>query len=350
VSTLNIGDASLRPDITVSDGANFYFEGGQFRVGPSSYGVVTIEATTTGVTFSSAQTNPAAGDWGGLYFGGDADDSILEGVTVEYAGSGAASVYITQTKNLTFSDCTIENGGAAGLYGTGSADMSITDCSISDHASYGLRIDNAELNADFTNNTVSGNGEEPLYIHPEYLRYLDSTSTFTGNTTDAILVDGGTVSTSGTWPLLDVDYNVVGDVTVNATGAPHIVVEDGTTWSFDSTASLRVHLASIEAVGTSTSGITLTSSDAAPAAGDWQGLVLGGNCTPSKVQLDYVTVAYAGGTASGNSDTAIYWACDGGTISNSTISDSGGWGIYRWYATPTITSVSYSNTPSGDLY
>ena len=347
--SVSIGDTSKLPDITITDGATFAFDYGQLSVGNGQYGTLTINGSSTGVTFTSSASNPQAGDWNGLYLGGDSDGSTLSGFSVLYAGAASSAVYLSGATNITLDDCTIEDGSSIGLYVAGSSTASITDCSISGHASYGIRMDNGALTADFTNNTLSGNGLYPLWINPETLADLDSSSSFTGNSTDSILVDGGTVSTAGTWPLLDASYRVTGDISVNSGAYPHVVVEAGTTWEFESSASLRVHSGSIEAVGTSTSPIVFTSAQSSPSAGDYEGVVVGGNCIAAKTVFQYVTIAYGGGSASGHADANLYWACPGGSVLDSTISYSGGYGIYRWYASPTLTNITYTSNVT-DLY
>ena len=128
-----------------------------------------------------------------------------------------------------------------------------------------------------------------------------------------------------------------------------VVLEAGTTFAFDSGAELVVGYGSsgaLQAIGTATAPILLTSSSASPAAGDWNGLTLSSSCVAADTTLEHVEISYGGDNSYGN----IYlYSCDA-TISDTATTDASTWGIYRRSASPTLSSITYSNNASGDLY
>jgi len=117
------------------------------------------------------------------------------------------------------------------------------------------------------------------------------------------------------------------------------------------------------AVGTALQPITLTSGEASPAPGDWSGLQL---LDSPGSQLAHVTVAYAGGFSgwvttnckpTGSGDTADLivggaagWIPDASLVTNSTFSNSAGFGIDAIWANSTYDSpdLSSGNTFTGN--
>ena len=338
---------SGRPEVEIEDGASFVFDGGAGLVaGSGNYATLTVSGSTSGVSFSSSEASPAAGDWDGIVIGYYAEDSTMAGFTIEYGGgNGVAGLYLYYT-SMELSDCTVADNDVDGIYVTG-AGADISDCSLSDNANMGLQLSSSgELDGSFDNNTVSGNGDYPILLPANSIGQLDSSSSYTGNGTDAIWVFADTVTADATWQALDVNYFIDGDIYVQGTARPHVTIEDGTTFEMD--AALYVgwsSYGSVEVNGTS-SGVTFTSAESSPAAGDWAGISIGYYCDDSQVDLDGVTVEYGGANGYGN----IRWYYCDGSIDNSTLSDSSSYGQYRQGASPTIGTITYSNNASGDLY
>jgi hypothetical protein len=203
------------------------------------------------------------------------------------------------------------------------------------------------LEDSFDSNTVTGNGDYPVLLPANELGDLDSSSAYTGNGSDFIFVEGDYVDDDATWQLLDVDYLIAANVYIQGSSRPHVTVDDGTTFYVDS-ALIRVGWGSYGSMEVSggTTGVTFTSAESSPAAGDWDGIAFGYYCQDNDVDLDGITVEYAGDNGYAN----IWWYYCDGTIDNATITDSSAYGMYRSGATPSIGTVSYSNNSSGDLY
>jgi len=87
-----------------------------------------VGMTATGITFTSASSSPAPGDWDGVKLDSrcDAADVILEWVTVEYGGdNGKGDLYIYAC-DATISDTTVAWSSTWGIYVT-SASPTLSD-------------------------------------------------------------------------------------------------------------------------------------------------------------------------------------------------------------------------------
>jgi hypothetical protein len=67
------------------------------------------------ITFTSANANPAPGDWGRLWFAADHGTSILEEVIIEYAGRAGSGSLLLEGGSLTMGDSVIRDSGSDGL-------------------------------------------------------------------------------------------------------------------------------------------------------------------------------------------------------------------------------------------
>ena len=289
---------------------------------------VTIEGP---VTFTSAQDVPAAGDWGHLSL----SNADVDGLRVLYGGdSGSLHVY----GDSVLTDVTIADGSAHALRAY-SGTLAITDSQILENAGDGMDI--GDLSA-FSGNNISGNGGVPLLLPASSVRYLDTSSTFTGNGTDHIRIGYGAVSDTATWINVGVDYVAGDDIVVSSAGI--LTLADEVSIQFEAGTGIFV--------GDPTTGaliaegdIVLTSSALSPAPGDWLGVYFGPSCGPSV--LEGVTVEYGGGNGYGNVWTAM---CDDLTIENSTIAYSSNYGIYRILSSIVPNDITYVDNASGDLY
>jgi len=120
---------SSNPHVTVEPGATLLFGTGAYLlIAYSDYGSLSAVGTETApILFSSAASAPAAGDWGGLYFGTRCIDtaSELDHVTVGYAGSSLGNVELDSC-DMSISNSTIEWSASWGIY-RGTASPQLTD-------------------------------------------------------------------------------------------------------------------------------------------------------------------------------------------------------------------------------
>ena len=97
-------------------------------------------------------------------------DNVLEYVTIEYAGP--------------------TYGASADLYLDGTSRVSVSHCTLSDSSGFGFEFnDNPTIT--FDANTVTRNATGAGHVQPWHMGVLTTTSTYTGNTADVLLVRCG---------------------------------------------------------------------------------------------------------------------------------------------------------------
>ncbi|MFT5586158.1 MAG: hypothetical protein ACI9VR_003755, partial [Cognaticolwellia sp.] len=229
------------------------------------------------------------------------------------------------------------------------ASVDATGSTFSSNDRYGLFLDNTnELDGLFENNTLTGNGERPIYISGTQVHLLDPSSSFTGNGDDRVAVYQATLTRDVTWSTLDVPYLMLGDLFIQSAAAPVLTIQAGTTVEFESGASIWAGSADdggLVAKGTESAPILFTSAQDSPAPGDWDGLVFYANCVEASSILENVTVEYAGTNGYG----AIWTHTCEATVTDSTVRYSSTWGIFRHYSTLNLEGISYLDNASGDL-
>jgi parallel beta-helix repeat protein len=306
-------------------------------------GGLVVEGSSTGVTMTSAASSPAAGDWDGLYFAKSTADSStsVTGLTIEYAGdNGYGCVYMVGA-DITIEDSTVQDCSNSGIYADSLSAPLVSGSTIQDNEDYGVYAYDLGTTGGptFANNTVTGNGVHPIRISASGWHQLDSSSAYTGNGDDYVLVGGGTISYAGTdVQLLDVDYEVVGDVTLSKGTA--MSVQDGVT--FYNGVGVRWTIAGALTATGGTGGITWTSAQATAAIGDWEGIVAN-NASGTGISLDNVTIEYGGDSLGAN----FYCSFSSPTLINSTIAYSSGYGIYQYYCGGTFTGNTYTSNQGG---
>jgi len=345
---------SATPTVEVEDGVILRFARGVgLTVGVSSKGILDVRGDVEGVSLSS-DDDDSPGAWDGLSFGPFDEGSTIERAEILYGGgNGYGGVYLNSA-DAKLSEVTIAYSDGAGVYARNGAAPDLSACTIQDNDGYGVYIhDDAGLasggSASFTDNTVTGNADEGVVLPAGAVGQLDDSSTYTGNDVPGVRVLEDTLDADATWQLLDEDYVIAGDVQVYGTARPVLTLSAGLTLGFEAGAGLLIGVdghGGLNATGTRSKPITLTSAAESPAEGDWDGVTFGDRCDSSDVSMSYVTVAWGGANGYGD---LLFDTCDG-SVSNSTISGSSTWGIYRLSASPTLTNITYSGNALGTLY
>ena len=319
-----------RPEVTIEDGAEFYMQSDvHLYVGWSNYGTVMMEGGTSGITFTSAESSPAAGDWEGINIGYYDEGSVLEGVTVEYGGDNGYGCLFSYYSDVEITDSTFSDCDNDGLYVYGTAEVLVTGSTFENNGNNGITLQSAaELDdsstPSFTDNTLTGNSNYPISLPGNELGQLDSSSSFSGNGDDYIAVLTDYVTDDATWQAHDVDYHVDGTLYIQGSGRPEVTVEDGVTMAFDDS-GIWVGWSNYGdlTLDGGTSGITFTSADSSPSAGDWGGVTLG-YYTSQTQELTGFTIEYGGDNGYGG--LFVYYA--DAEISDCTLSDNDGDGVY----------------------
>ena len=204
---------------------------------------------------------------------------------------------------------------------------------------YGVFVDDEEAVLDeFENNTMSENELAPIHLHFIQLDQLDDTNNFTGDNGDEFIEVTGTalIDNDLVVPKLDLPYRMLVDdfdretfIEKNLTISPGVVMEfePGAGIILGSPGVDCIPLTgSINAEGTADEKIIFKGINEGP--GNWVGI--GVNSGSSLNVFDFVEISGGGGKKLYNAGGYgnIVLSCDGKlTLTNSVISDSGGWGV-----------------------
>jgi hypothetical protein len=281
--------------LTIEPGAEVYFNSGRRMV---VRGVLNADGTAADpILFTSNEASPAKGDWQYIYFNGSDPGSIMDYCEVSYGGGNGAMIRVrNSTDNVTISNSSISNSAGYGIQlNNAAANPAISDCSITDCDNY------------------------PIYTYADKVKDITGTMIFTGNTPNAIFVDDENVNT-GTWLNHGIPYVIGGSFTVN--DGETFTIDAGNTLKFNGNYFLRI-LGSMNAIGTASERIIFTSNQAVPAKGDWNRIFF--NISETSV-MEYCDIDYAG---SGTSSIDIRNSGNNVTISNCSITNGGGYGIYN---------------------
>ncbi len=288
--TLACSPYTITKDIRVEDNATLTIEPGVVLkfgkdvglvVGYDGAGKVVAEGTPTKpILFTSSAATPTAGDWDGVDFYADSmTGNKFAYATFEYCGKTNAGCIVGESSvkpsAVTITNVTFDKVGAN---------------------STGIR-EKGEGRSFAITNTVFPVGA----IKTGYAIVLDATSFAaigTGNVFNgaAINLVGGTIEENATWINPGTPIVVTGDLRVEGTASPVLTVAAGTIMKFASDTHIWVGYSGagqLVAVGTATAPITLTSNQATPGRGDWEGIKLYSN-TANGTKLAYVNLDYCG--------------------------------------------------------
>ncbi|MEE9342419.1 MAG: Calx-beta domain-containing protein [Gammaproteobacteria bacterium] len=285
------------------------------------------------------------GYWNGVeFFRSNSVDNQLDYVMIEYAQS-----------NLEIT------GHPLGI-----ARISIKNTTLQNAAVHGILFDVAEAeylheDSKFENLTVTGN-QIPVEIQDFLVGILNPDSTFVGNADDRIHIVNQAqraITTSQIWAKLDVPYFFSKENTFYMIDS-FVTIQPGVTLIFNAKSRWAVDSNGfLNARGTASEPIVFTGQQDIP--GYWAGIHFGRSNNVNN-QFDHVVIEYGGSTNSqpGNNNTSgnITMDCFLSSnaafvsITNSTLKDSGGWGIYRRDTLNchlTQTNNTFSNNFKGDV-
>lgn len=228
---------------------------------------------TTKVRVTSSNTAPAAGDWGYIEFlDGSSADSEIHHVVIEYGGKGFGAIYVAAN-----------------------ASVALDHTTIKDSQTYGIQLRDAGSHLrGATDNVVTGSGIAPVQIHANSVGDLLG-GTFTGNASDVILVNGGTVDKTQTWKQLGVPFRA-DTFTVRGAATPQqLTIEAGVTLQMKRDQNITIATAGgLHLAGTAAAPVKLTSSETSPSAGDWRYLEFNADSTSGDNVLEHAIIEYAG--------------------------------------------------------
>ncbi len=354
VAGLLIVDDIGRPSLTLADGAELQFN--QHSGLEIRRGTFDIESGAAGVLLTSSRPSPSPGDWRSLHLG-DASEvgpSLLEGLTIEYAGGNSSgSLYFQGADPKHLRGITVRDGGSNGLYAGPTANgMIIEDAVITGHSAAGIGGHSRGYFNAIRGSTITGNAQ-PMNVASSWnIGALEADNTVVGNLDDVLVVNAYDcfcrVTADMTMRNFGLTWVVNGVISMIHTSNPVLTIEAGNRVEFGSGGGITLAdyagRGSLVVPGTAAEPVVLTSSSASPAPGDWQGLLF---TRDAAGDLSHTTVEYAGG---GVNESAVYFEYNT-TVSWSdvTVSHSAGWGANYDYATiePDVTGITFVNNAFG---
>ncbi|MCP4614454.1 MAG: right-handed parallel beta-helix repeat-containing protein, partial [Planctomycetes bacterium] len=349
------GTASL----TIEPGVEVRFNAGtQLQSGHTNSvykGALIAQGTETEpIVFTSNASNPAPGDWKGLYFPSANDDAltILEHCTVEYGGGNTFGNLYFANASGTIKNCTIQNSSSQGVYLGATSSPLIESCTISENTENGIYAGDTSKPT-ITTNRISGNQEYAINAYPNSAGKITG-NTGTGNQENGICLRAGIISGNVTWEDQDMSYIVTGDIIIYRTsGTASLTIEPGVEVRFNPGTQLQsghtnsVYKGALIAQGTETEPIVFTSNASNPEPGDWKGLYFSSANDDDLTVLEYCTIEYGGGNDYGN----LYFNNASGTIKNCTIQNSSSQGVSLGVSSsPLIESCTISENTKNGIY
>ena len=218
-------------------------------------------------------------------------------------------------------NCVIEYGGG---YSSNSAELIIendaivNNCTIRNSSSNGVIIDNA-ARPTFNNNTISLNDGSPIYAGFTSAASI-GVGSYTGNVSDFIDLDNGTITENGTILKQDVPYRLNG---YNYVENSILTISAGANFLMNADAALIINTnGGLTATGTELDSIKFTGY--AEQKGYWRFVVFENDALDANCNLDYCIFEYGGGYSS---NSAIIIINNDATVTNSAVRNSGSHGV-----------------------
>jgi len=253
-------NGSANPMLTLDPGVTMYFATGKgLQVGGEYYGLRPGQLNavgTSGQKITFAPYDGTSGGWTGILFH-DASDA-----------GGAVS---------TMTYCIVEKGNGYNIFCSSTTQPSIDNCIIRLSATYGIK--ETASSAQIHNTQFLNNANYPLYYTDWSCNSHLQGNTWTGNTPNAIALQGGQYQESRTLYFDNVEYHVLSNILIASTGGniPRLTVQPGVTLNFATGTQLQIAYdyygarpAELLAVGTLAQKITFRPLDGT--VGGWSGI------------------------------------------------------------------------------
>ena len=325
--TIRFGAEGQGSIITIEGGTEILFmDGARWDVAywDNEYATIIADGTEEApILFSSANPDPAAGDWNGLYF---------------YDGAN----------NCSFDYCTFEFGGDNEYYGMISienAHIAFTNSEFYYSAHNAITLSEEAWFTNFGGNTFLGNTLYPISILPNFAHTIVGENSFTTDL-GILLSNDGNLDKQGeyVWTNQGTPYIVEGKMRIGSAGSGvKLTIEPGTTIKFYDHAQIETaywddHSCSFIADGTADEPIIFTSAKPVPNNDDWDGILFhngSNNCV-----INNCVISYAGGAASWMGAISLENAGSPLNLSNTHIAHIANNGIS---VDEDLSSVDYSN-------
>lgn len=334
-----MNDIRLDAGVNISAGAKFVFMADKALYVEDEGHIIAVGTADKKITFTG--NNALAGYWKGILISSPNPLNEMAYVQISHAGSSNLSGMGSAVK------------GNLVLYGYTKGAIKVSNSTFSHSGGYGMYVqDGAEIKS-FANNTFANNTGAALYSPANQVHMLDAASKFTGTNGYNGVQTEGTVKIANevTWQSFTDGsrYNVVGDVSFDS----GIKISAGARFDFEAGKALYIDdEGHIIAKGTTNNKIVFTGK--VQQKGFWKGILI--RSASALNEMDFVQVSYGGSSnLSGMSSNvkaniALYSYSNGKLkLTNSTVTNSGGWGVYAEGAEITDISNTYTENISGPV-
>ena len=336
-STIRI-EGAASPILTLSAGTTMQFDADVgFWVGYSGAGqLVAVGTAAAPIVMTSKAVSPGPGDWTGIgLWGGTANGTKLAYLKLDYCGAANSAcidaVADVKSDRVTIDHVTFDHVGAK----ADGIDENGTDSRF--------KISNCT----FVTGAIQ-TGQYAIYLKAPSFATIDTTNEFGGALID---LDGGDIVTTTAWSNPGTPIAVTDDIRVQDVTTPVLTIAAGSVFKFGADKAIWLGYGDpgkLVISGTAAAHVTLTSLASSPTRGDWNGIIV---WDTSQATLVYTDILYAGGYSSAAGGVAANSVKAVVSLTNSTVSNSAGWGVYVACnnVSVTTTSCTYTNNTSGDL-
>lgn len=283
-----------------------------------------------GVVYRFASDADLEVGWNGsdptLHIQGTEDAPVLfEGQAAEPGYWGGLIIGDAVRSNSTIEHLTLRHAGAEPAQALSvAAAITLTHVHLEDNEN-GAWIGAQGVDPDSSNLSITGTEGVPLTVEADAIVSIPRGGDFTGNSDDAIAVDGTSYEAAGTVAELGVPYRVLRSIDTYTDSS--MTIEPGVVFEMTADTSIEFgwnsQAATVIAVGTEDAPIVFKGVDETPGA--WAGINVNSNVT-SDSKFEYVTVEHAGDTANTENGAAIYLDA-AVAVSNCTFNDIAGYGV-----------------------
>ena len=315
------GNLDIRSGLKIQEGVSMEFAAGiGVNVLDANAYINAIGTADKKIKFSGR--TPTKGFWSGISISSSNVLNTLEFVEISDAGSGM----LPNISGIT---------GSLGLDGGNLSSLTIKNSVITNGKGYGLYAELGSVIASFSNNAIRYIDGAPLALPANEVGKLDAATSFSaGNTTKTVEILGSVMQRAeeARWKAFTdgTKYFVSGNVEIRS----GLVIDPGAVFEFAAEKMFivqRINNSYIIAKGSTAKKITFTGVN--KTQGYWGGIAIISN--DDRNEFDFVDIAYGGGVfLTGLTNTKANLGLDGSNsakliLKNSTLSNSGGWGLAK---------------------
>lgn len=295
------GTWSIDADVTIEPGVRILMKAGS-QVSVNGNGSLSAIGTSADkIAFIGEES--LEGYWDNIRFNqSNKTSNELAHVEIKYAGGNSNS----------FQDASVFLNGVSRL--------KMSNTLIQSSQRYGLKVKSDEGNIDeFSNNTISDGGSSTIYLNNmgQLENFAGNNNLSSGNQSNRVLVDGGTVEFSKNIPFVNSTILLVGTSNIDA----DVTIGAGNNFEMGSGAQIEVNASgSLSMIGTASERITFTGEE--QLAGYWDNIRFDNSQSPDN-EMQYVDISYGGGNDNSFQDASVFINSNGYLkMGNSSVSDS----------------------------